>query len=171
MYFFDLEDYATTNSAMIQADLKGNNGGGGINHCGRPLFSSAWEDLAGTAKETFNAFAKYVHDWFSASTITIGNSTNTLARNIYYNDYIPNLVEFQINRIKYINQGNSNYSKKRWLSACVDGTTAIGFADCSYATYDDYWASIVTDGSLMAISFINYKYSCSCTLHNSTPTI
>ena len=160
MYFFDIEDYLGPTRDQFNADVKANSGGRGNVYCGRGVYGADWYDLTQTATETFNAFSKYVNDWFSASTITIGNSTNTLARNIYYNDYIPNYFEYQINRIKYFNQGNTGLSKKYWESACIDGTVQQnGYNPCSYATYNDYWGSLVKDGSLIGTYGNNVTYS------------
>jgi hypothetical protein len=143
MYFFDLEDYAGTNREMFYADWKANSGGGGINHCGRPLFHTEFNDACGTARQTSEAFYVAVHTWFTASTVSIGNSTNTLARNIYYNEYIPNIVESQINTIKYFNQ--AIFTKKRWDSAWVDGVSLGGGLSTSYT---DAWAYYVSTPSI-----------------------
>jgi hypothetical protein len=139
MYFFDLEDYSTTNRSCFDADLKGGFGGGGIMHCGRTLYGSDFADTVATARETRFAFFKSVHDWFSASTISIGNSTNTLARDIYYNEYIPNIVEFQINTLKYQNHANTNNSKKKWISICQGKVAGVG-TGCGTSTYEQLYA-------------------------------
>ncbi len=140
MYFFDLEDYAGTNREMMNADIKGNKGGGGIVHCGRALYHSDWNDACGTAGQTSQAFIVAVHAWFTASTVNIGNSTNTLARDIYYKEFIPNYVESTINTIKYKN--NAVYTQKHWDSAFIDNTVIQpSWAGGSYTNAWTYIAS------------------------------
>jgi hypothetical protein len=139
MYFFDIEDYAGTTREMFNADLKVGKGGGGINYCGRPIYHSDWNDAVTTGRETARAHQVAVHNWFTATTINIGNSTNTLAREIYYNHVQPNWVQYRIDWIKYINQAWP--SKKYWDSKCIDNKLATS-AGC-LASYENFWAYYV----------------------------
>lgn len=160
MYFFDLEDYRTSASAGYDADRKGGGGGHGIVSCSRPYqHAGDYRDALGTANNTAEAFIKWVHDWFSASTISIGNSTNTLARNIYYNEFIPNFVEYQINFIKYANQ--SCYTRKHWSAVYVDDiNNGQGPNPSTYIPYEEAWSNLVTDGSTVTYgSFSSVPYS------------
>jgi|LakMenE01Jun11ns_1017448.scaffolds.fasta_scaffold9959618_8 hypothetical protein len=144
MYFFDIEDYAGTTINQFNADLKGGSGGGGINYCGRPQHFTAYGDMASTANATADAHINYVHRWFTATTVNIGNSTNTLARNIYYNQLLPNWLQYRIDWVKYANQ--SCFTEKVWESRCVDNKTEGNFTCTSYK---DAWSSYATDGSLI----------------------
>ena len=147
MYFFDLEDYRTSTSAGYDADRKGGGGGHGIVSCSRPYqHAGDYGDGLTTAKETADAFSFYVHRWFTASTINIGNSTNTLARDIYYNEFIPNFVEYQINFRKYANQ--SYYTRKHWSAVYVDDiNNGQGPNPSTFIPYEEAWTNLVTDGS------------------------
>ena len=146
MYFFDIEDYATTTRAMFDADVKAGKGGGGNNYCGRPIYTSDVSSLIQTAHETRNAHTYSVHKWFTATTVNIGNSTNTLARDIYYNHLLPNWLQYTIDWRKYVNQ--SVFTEKEWKSYCIDNKIAHTFTCTSYK---DAWSSIAKDGSLISV--------------------
>ncbi len=143
MYFFDIEDYATTTRAAFDADAKAGKGGGGINYCGRGMYGSSFEDLVTTAGATRVAHIFAVHQWFTATTVNIGNSTNTLARDIYYNQLLPNWLQYNIDWRKYVNQ--VSFTEKKWRSACIDNKVNIGFTCTSYK---DAWSSYAKSGSL-----------------------
>jgi len=143
MYFFDIEDYAGATRECFNADVKGGYGGGGINYCGRGMYGSDFADLLSTARETRNAHMFAVHQWFTATTVNIGNSTNTLARDIYYKQLLPNWLQYNIDWRKYVNQ--AYFTEKKWRSKCIDNKLAGGFTCTSYK---DAWSSYATSGSL-----------------------
>ena len=137
MYFFDLEDYAGTTREGFNADSKSGKGGNGINYCGRPLHFQAVDDMRGTANATADAHQLYVYRWFTATTVNIGNSTNTLAREIFYNELQPNWLQYRIDWAKYTNQ--SMFTEKVWESKCVDNKINGVFPCTSYLdAYKEY---------------------------------
>ena len=101
MYFFDLEDYATTfravdNAAAKDAAINGANAfvDGGLYGCTRNSLVSDWGDYWAVARETRNAFFTAVCDYYSASTICSTSSIcNSEAHNIFYNEFIPNFIK------------------------------------------------------------------------------
>lgn len=139
MYFFDLEDYAGTTREGFNADVKSGKGGNGINYCGRPLHFQAVIDMRTTANATADAHQLYVYRWFSATTINIGNSTNTLAREIFYNELQPNWLQYRIDWTKYANQ--SMFTEKVWESRCIDNKTDATFTCTSYLDAYKYYVN------------------------------
>ena len=140
MYFFDLQDYAGTTREGFNADLKADKGGNGINYCGRPLHFQAVEDMQYTANATADAHQLDVFRWFTATTVNIGNSTNTLAREIFYNELQPNWLQYRIDWTKYTNQ--SMFTEKVWESRCVDNKTDASFPCTSYLDAYKYYVNI-----------------------------
>lgn len=151
MYFFDIWDYATATIGCFDADLKVDKGGGGINHCGRGMYSSSFQDMVATGVATRDAHMFHVYNWFTATTVNIGNSTNTLARNIYYNQLLPNWLQYNIDWRKYVNQ--VSFTEKIWRSKCIDNKLALSFTCTSYK---DAWSSFAKPGSLLGSSTTYY---------------
>ena len=154
MYFFDIEDYATTTRASFDADVNAGKGGQGINYCGRPLHFQAADDMQGTANATAYAHQISVVDWFVATTVDIGNSTNTLAREIFYNELQPNWLQYRIDWIKYANQ--SMFTEKVWESRCIDNKIEGNFPCTSYL---DAYKQKVIDGIILTGTTVYPFYS------------
>lgn len=154
MYFFDTEDYATTTRASFDADVNAGKGGQGINYCGRPLHFQAADDMQGTANATAEAHQKAVVEWFTATTVNIGNSTNTLAREIFYNELQPNWLQYRIDWTKYANQ--SMFTEKVWESKCIDNKIEGVFTCTSYL---DAYKQYVLDGIILTGTTVYPIYS------------
>ena len=154
MYFFDLEDYAGTTREGFNADSKAGKGGNGINYCGRPLHFQAVDDMQDTANATADAHQLYVYRWFTATTVNIGNSTNTLAREIFYNELQPNWLQYRIDWTKYANQ--SMFTEKVWESRCIDNKTEGTFPCTSYL---DAYKQKVIDGIILTGTTVYPIYS------------
>lgn len=130
MYFFDLQDYVDTTRARYTYWQNDSIifGGMGLGGWRSGLVGGDFEDYMGTARETFNAWAKAVSEYFTTSLDILNEPSGSTISKLYYNDYFNAYENHIIKRQIYF---NSLKTSKRLYDGQIHTGSFVG-------TYDDW---------------------------------
>ena len=171
MYFFDIEDYLTTNRAGYPFWLNKTILAGYLGISGWGFVAGDFADFMSTARETHSAFNKALETYFEKSLDILNEPSGSTISNLYYNDFWDAYENHIKKRSIYFNSyltserifetltlsiTNPPSSYDAWLTDKIQlGVVLTGTS--TYSTYNRPMASGGTRPVSLVVNYGNYN--------------